>query len=101
GIRDFHVTGVQTCALPILPRSRERAGVAVREHGAALGHERSTVATYSEALGEIVGHVPLCGATKNLAQLEGRCARWCVVERCPQDRKSVVYGGRVGLGGAR
>src|SRR6266511_2139884 len=25
GIRDFHVTGVQTCALPILPRSSAEA----------------------------------------------------------------------------
>src|SRR5690606_39539339 len=24
GIRDFHVTGVQTCALPIYPRARTR-----------------------------------------------------------------------------
>src|SRR5690606_40776961 len=24
GIRDFHVTGVQTCALPILPRQHRR-----------------------------------------------------------------------------
>src|SRR5690606_39965863 len=26
GIRDFHVTGVQTCALPISARSRNRSG---------------------------------------------------------------------------
>src|SRR5690606_40860794 len=25
GIRDFHVTGVQTCALPILPRGTRRS----------------------------------------------------------------------------
>src|SRR6266511_4727434 len=26
GIRDFHVTGVQTCALPIFPRGRPEGG---------------------------------------------------------------------------
>src|SRR5579883_399412 len=28
GIRDFHVTGVQTCALPIWPRNRLLVGIA-------------------------------------------------------------------------
>src|SRR5207302_6134837 len=34
GIRDFHVTGVQTCALPIL-RSAEAASAAILEGGMA------------------------------------------------------------------
>src|SRR5690606_39878450 len=32
GIRDFHVTGVQTCALPIYPRYLETISAAVDEH---------------------------------------------------------------------
>src|SRR6266700_6963237 len=36
GIRDFHVTGVQTCALPIL-RSWGAVRTAVRENRAFLG----------------------------------------------------------------
>src|SRR5690606_39723886 len=36
GIRDFHVTGVQTCALPILLRNEDRSqGRGVREGGTA------------------------------------------------------------------
>src|SRR5690606_40686857 len=31
GIRDFHVTGVQTCALPILRDAAEQAGVTAGE----------------------------------------------------------------------
>src|SRR5690606_40597580 len=34
GIRDFHVTGVQTCALPIFGRG---PGELVLEHGIAIG----------------------------------------------------------------
>src|SRR5690606_23786592 len=33
GIRDFHVTGVQTCALPISPRPRGAGALAVRPMG--------------------------------------------------------------------
>src|SRR5690606_39631139 len=32
GIRDFHVTGVQTCALPIFPPSPRRRGQGVDQH---------------------------------------------------------------------
>src|SRR5690606_39997613 len=34
GIRDFHVTGVQTCALPILGKSRSS-----QSHGESAGHQ--------------------------------------------------------------
>src|SRR5690606_41009715 len=42
GIRDFHVTGVQTCALPISVRSQQRAA---RSGGAV---QRSAVRSYRE-----------------------------------------------------
>src|SRR5690606_5017263 len=47
GIRDFHVTGVQTCALPILLRARaarEQAEIQIQDAVAVLGSERFTLA---------------------------------------------------------
>src|SRR5690606_40028459 len=41
GIRDFHVTGVQTCALPILPGSQTRPPALLPLAGCA-GHRRRT-----------------------------------------------------------
>src|SRR5690606_31519548 len=40
GIRDFHVTGVQTCALPIYAPARDQIATAVRGQGAFLDGER-------------------------------------------------------------
>src|SRR5690606_21405360 len=42
GIRDFHVTGVQTCALPILRFSHACGAWRHPEHGAMPGHGRSS-----------------------------------------------------------
>src|SRR5690606_40071997 len=39
GIRDFHVTGVQTCALPICGRSKERTGDGSVPRGSGAGGE--------------------------------------------------------------
>src|SRR5690606_40119792 len=36
GIRDFHVTGVQTCALPILPRKRPSSLLVPRMVGTSI-----------------------------------------------------------------
>src|SRR5207302_6103845 len=36
GIRDFHVTGVQTCALPILPQASSEAQAAFGDGGLYL-----------------------------------------------------------------
>src|SRR5690606_40505595 len=85
GIRDFHVTGVQTCALPISPRVSRRAarrGLAdarrespadPRVQAPPRGSARSGGARVAEAL-----------ATKRSARSEERrvgkeCrCRWCV-----------------------
>src|SRR5207302_5393952 len=37
GIRDFHVTGVQTCALPISSRAEPRCHIAERQSGVPSG----------------------------------------------------------------
>src|SRR3712207_8063084 len=77
GIRDIGVTGVQTCALPILPERegvpRVQAAVAELVHG----HERERV-----------------------ERLELPHARE-VEQAVPSDRKSVVSGKSVDLGGRR
>src|SRR5256885_8595410 len=41
GIRDYKVTGVQTCALPIL--IAERFGTRVRYSGASLGYQLASI----------------------------------------------------------
>src|SRR5690606_41146723 len=78
GIRDFHVTGVQTCALPIL-------GIA-RAHGNALGNSRvrlhandrrgtKDAVDHSEAL--IVGHLRLdLRSEERRVGKEGRSRGW-------------------------
>src|SRR5690606_40900411 len=42
GIRDFHVTGVQTCALPILMTPNNRSNSLYGYHGQALRVDVST-----------------------------------------------------------
>src|SRR5690606_40913769 len=40
GIRDFHVTGVQTCALPILPRNENMESVqAIKQRFEIIGND--------------------------------------------------------------
>src|SRR6266511_5748205 len=41
GIRDFHVTGVQTCALPILAKPADPGGQALERHPARCELEPS------------------------------------------------------------
>src|SRR5690606_40074665 len=48
GIRDFHVTGVQTCALPIWPDGR-RPGPAARQETAAPRQTRMTTTAAARA----------------------------------------------------
>src|SRR5690606_39964572 len=53
GIRDFHVTGVQTCALPIsrLEQARRRHGAAyeVAKHITSEGHLKAEIVTLAAA----------------------------------------------------
>src|SRR5690606_40813117 len=44
GIRDFHVTGVQTCALPICPRSAEPCGVKLTVKAPKVQKTRTPIA---------------------------------------------------------
>src|SRR5690606_40645700 len=55
GIRDFHVTGVQTCALPIYRKPR-RGGKATDGNG---------LADHGEAL-DALGHLPLAALALDL-----------------------------------
>src|SRR5690606_40450017 len=49
GIRDFHVTGVQTCALPIYLDGRRRLpGVPGRQEASRRGRSRGACETISE-----------------------------------------------------
>src|SRR3989454_5154073 len=71
GIRDYKVTGVQTCALPIfLPSMRERrTGCIVNV--SALNAEVSPGMTH-EAPAYFVAKTALAMMTKSMARLEGR-----------------------------
>src|SRR5690606_40561950 len=64
GIRDFHVTGVQTCALPIFDRAHEPdqsppaaniLGVAAREPALALAGEQLGARPNVEAQLDLLG----------------------------------------------
>src|SRR5256885_4259288 len=82
GIRDYKVTGVQTCALPI---SRDRR---VHEQPAAQAGERPYQRTLHGAAGEGVeiGDVPLV-AVEEVAV--GACEdEWIARRAAVQDRKS-------------
>src|SRR5256885_9758112 len=87
GIRDYKVTGVQTCALPIC-RSSGSAGPP--RHLPAAGAACAVRAPAGLSAG--AGHCPPAGA----------CAALCLYRRRPAgDRKSVVWGKSVDLGGRR
>src|SRR3712207_9584795 len=83
GIRDIGVTGVQTCALPIL---RDRRAPVVERNGPAL------LETLADVAGGVVA--PDLEAVRRTA-LNGR---WVVARG---DRESVVLGKSVDLGGRR
>src|SRR5256885_15974436 len=84
GIRDYKVTGVQTCALPISFHRRRPAG-----GGPVAGQEQ---ALDGRPLGRAERVDPR-------ADREGRAVLGD--DPPPQDRKSVVSGKRVDLGGRR
>src|SRR5258706_10759408 len=88
GIRDWSVTGVQTCALPILRRRRGAADHGARDGRARGADRRAGRAPAARAAGG--------GARRRRgARLRGAAAT------ARPDRKSVVEGKRVDLGGRR
>src|SRR5690606_39370206 len=97
GIRDFHVTGVQTCALPISARAARCASdppVHSAPSPASAAHWRSPSTTS-----------PICPThacpTPGRDPPPGREARSRLgrPQDLARDRKSVVQGKRVELGG--
>src|SRR5690606_39763565 len=66
GIRDFHVTGVQTCALPILDVASVItwcSGLPLLSHGSGVPPYRSAIWSINAWLGEV---------NRNRSSLDGR-----------------------------
>src|SRR5690606_40879265 len=84
GIRDFHVTGVQTCALPIL------AGLDYSLTAHARGFDLH-IAGYSNRQGLLLNKV-----AESIRKAQFTPERFAI-----RDRKSVVYGKSGDLGGRR
>src|SRR5690606_39602317 len=96
GIRDFHVTGVQTCALPISrggagicrPRGKRRVAVggnessAGRDDAAGDGRRRGTSAASRLAAGGS-GAVSLRGRSAAARSEERRVGKECRCQRRP------------------
>src|SRR5690606_40115725 len=71
GIRDFHVTGVQTCALPICQTEQVEQLAAVSEElAASIGEVSSRVDQVSEAAREAMEQVRF-GSERIAGALEG------------------------------
>src|SRR5258707_1743343 len=78
GIRDFGVTGVQTCALPIYRQTSFRAGGGSRSEVSATG-DRRKCQTYTASPAEPGGlPVMLEGDRRWSIDFPGR-PRWCVI----------------------
>src|SRR5690606_40962599 len=101
GIRDFHVTGVQTCALPILLQQPPDAmAILALAHGAGTDMRHASMQALADAL-----------ATAGIATLRynfpykehgrGRPDSPEVATATVRDRKSVVEEKRVGRGRMR
>src|SRR5207302_8246901 len=73
GIRDFHVTGVQTCALPISYSRESTQPILVKTHGFAK------VTEFRLPNGR--RHRYTCRANRQDVFGEGRCKRWRSEER--------------------
>src|SRR5256885_7909336 len=78
GIRDYKVTGVQTCALPIWPRPDRRRLVADHQGGRGSGRER---------LSRLLRSGIRWRRQRSSERLRLAARRW---SRSPKDRKSVV-----------
>src|SRR5690606_40426342 len=90
GIRAFHVTGVQTCALPILAVEQLGfADVVVLSH-VDEAHGASPAVDVDALQAELARHAPAAVMT--------RAARGALGCRLVEDRKSVAEGERGGSG---
>src|SRR3712207_9581605 len=85
GIRDIGVTGVQTCALPICGGARSRPKRRGRWRGGDLTVDRAATRRLAQQLRQ-TAH-----GAEEPAHLRGE----------EEERKSVLYGKRVGLGRRR
>src|SRR5690606_40192071 len=97
GIRDFHVTGVQTCALPIYQRLLIKAQRALKECG--IGGVETNL-YFQRAL---LAHPDLAANKVFTRFIEEKGAELVAgavaLQEAEADRKSVVEGKRVGRGG--
>src|SRR5690606_41187896 len=57
GIRGFHVTGVQTCALPIFLNDAEALEELIQHDRALLGHRTTMVSAFTPLVGASLLHV--------------------------------------------
>src|SRR5690606_39312502 len=62
GIRGFHVTGVQTCALPIFGAQRGPSGGHADARMVRVAHRAEVEATMTETGSEVSGHQASTGA---------------------------------------
>src|SRR5690606_40175596 len=90
GIRDFHVTGVQTCALPI---SADLEEVRVAEHRAGGGVAAARMAPDADAVdvdpriarGELLHHRDLVRSEERRVGKEGR-SRWSASDETKKEQ---------------
>src|SRR6266850_4797296 len=81
GIRDYKVTGVQTCALPILRRAHGRPSIAtIRELLPKADAEEENREVERREIADVEGVVPLPGALELLQALP--LDRWAIVTSC-------------------
>src|SRR5690606_40474505 len=74
GIRDFHVTGVQTCALPISHRAEgDRRGLQADRAGERLRSKRG--ATVSSTMADSSSPAPISSLTVGTGWFQNACSR--------------------------
>src|SRR5690606_40821113 len=95
GIRDFHVTGVQTCALPIYLAYNKTNGLLYFISNSNNANEGKL-----HAIDPATGVVSLVGSQQTLlvfGAMYGDANGFIYGAANTGDRKSVVYGTRVGV----
>src|SRR5690606_40767626 len=92
GIRDFHVTGVQTCALPISPTGAKMGRRLFSKERRAKKSDGTILAR--AAVGKSIKNV----VALNIYQINEDRGQKAMIEPA-EDRKSVVEGNRVDHGG--
>src|SRR5690606_33556675 len=94
GIRDFHVTGVQTCALPIIDGiGRERRNATALDGGDGLLEGTALFECQIRHVGLLNGRILMDALSHRSDRTAGRWARsWCShrAGQCPQLRGPAV-----------